>query len=159
MQSIQYKQCKNHKTCNNFQIFAISSCMIKLFVSEFLFCSESHGSLHRWPHGEPRSRTSYCIISFSFFIICSLALIPSLQSFMLFSCTSLFFSRSPFPFLTVAVNCLSHALQAWLYPDPRGNYWENISGYHRLCGYAPYQFLQLARLKSWMKNDNTLTLT
>lgn len=64
-----------------------------------------------------------------------------------------------FPFLTVAVSCLSHALQAWLYPNPRGNYCENISGYLHLSGYAPYQFLQLVCLKSWMKNDNTPVLT
>lgn len=59
-----------------------------------------------------------------------------------------------FPFLCVAASWLSHALQAWWYPDPRGNYWENISGYQRLSGYAPSRFLQLVLLKSWMKNDN-----
>lgn len=48
-----------------------------------------------------------------------------------------------FSFLCVATSWLSHALQAWCYPNQRGNYWENISGYQHLSGYAPSQFLQL----------------
>lgn len=85
---------------------------------------------------------------------------PSIQPLLLLSFSSLYYlCLSPLSFLTVAVNWLSHVLQVWLYPNPGGNCWENISGYHRLSGYAPYQFLQLALLKSWMKNDNTPSLT
>lgn len=85
---------------------------------------------------------------------------PSIQPLLLLSFSSLYYlCLAPLSFLTVAVNWLSHVLQVWLYPNPGGNCWENISGYHRLSGYAPYQFLQLALLKSWMKNDNTPALT
>lgn len=75
---------------------------------------------------------------------------------MLFFCPALFIIslRLYFSFLCVATSWLSHALQVWWYPNPRGNYWENISGYQRLSGSAPSQFLQLVFLKSWMKNDN-----
>lgn len=94
----------------------------------------------------------FCHLSSS--LSCSLhpvfhAFFPPVQLSLLSHTLSLYF-----PFLCVAASWLSHALQAWWYPDPRGNYWENISGYQRLSGYAPSQFLQLVLLKSWMKNDN-----
>lgn len=58
----------------------------------------------------------------------------SIPCFILFFCPALFIiSRSLyFSFLCVAMSWLSHALQAWWYPNPRGNYWKNISGYQRL---------------------------
>lgn len=100
---------------------------------------------------------------YQYFIICSFTPMFSRSSLSCFFPPALFIISVSlaliFPFLTVAVSCLSQALQAWLYPNPRGNYCENISGYLRLSGYAPYQFLQLVCLKSWMKNDNTPVLT
>lgn len=81
----------------------------------------------------------------------------SIHCFMLFFCPALFIITLwlYFSFFCVATSWLSHALQAWWYPNPRGNYWENISSYQCLSGYAPSQFLQLVLLISWMKNDNT----
>lgn len=89
------------------------------------------------------------------FITCFLALFLPIQPLLLLSFSSLYYlCLSPLSFLTVAANGLSHVLQVWLCSNPGGDCWENISGYRRLSGYVPYQFLQLALLKSWMKNDN-----
>lgn len=89
------------------------------------------------------------------FITCSLAFFLPIQPLLLLSFSSLYYlCLSPLSFLTVAANGLSHVLQVWLCSNPGGDCWENISGYCRLSGYVPYQFLQLALLKSWMKNDN-----
>lgn len=89
------------------------------------------------------------------FITCFLAPFLHIQPFLLLSFRSLYYlCLSPLSFLTVAANGLSHVLQVWLCSNPGGDCWENISGYRRLSGYVPYQFLQLALLKSWMKNDN-----
>lgn len=68
------------------------------------------------------SLTSWSHLTFSL-SSCSLALIlshPSLSCF--FSPSSLYYlflSHSAFPFFSIAVNCLSHVLQVWLYPKSK----------------------------------------